>query len=87
MEDRQTEEQHPGPPWLLDEMPLEMAFECESVVRRIAQLTEEQTRELAAIGLRHNFRLVHMLRLSIDRVTELEEAIDSFCEQVTDPYV
>ena len=86
MEDQQTEEQHPGAPWLTPEMPLEMAFECESVIRRVAELSDVQARELAAVALRHNFRLVHMLRLSIDRVNELEEAIDSFCEQVTDPF-
>ena len=86
MEDQQTEEQHPGAPWLTPEMPLEMAFECESVIRRVSELSDVQARELATVALRHNFRLVHMLRLSIDRVTELEEAIDSFCEQVTDPF-
>ena len=83
MEDQQIDELHPGAPWLVGDLPLELAFECESVIRRIAELDDAQTRELAKIALQHNFRLVHMLRQSIDRVHQVEDAIDDLCEQLT----
>ena len=85
MEDQQAEEQHPGAPWLLGDLPLELDFECESVIRRIAELDDAQTRELAKVALKHNFKLVHMLRQSIDRVHEVEDAIDDLCDQITGP--
>lgn len=85
MEDQQAEEQHPGAPWLVGDLPLELAFECESVIRKIAELNDAQTRELAKVALKHNFRLVHMLRQSIDRVHEVEAVVDELCEQITEP--
>lgn len=83
MDDQKAEDHHPGAPWLVGDLPLELAFECESVIRRIAALDDAQTKELAKVALTHNFRLVHMLRQSIDRVHQVEEAIDDLCEHLT----
>jgi hypothetical protein len=83
MEDQQAEDQHPGAPWLVGDLPLELSFECESVIRKIAELNDAQARELAKVALKHNFRLVHMLRQSIDRVHEVEAVVDELCEQIT----
>lgn len=84
MDEPQVDEQDTGLPWLAVDLSLEMAFECESVVRKVSGLNEAQARELIEVALRHNFRLVHMLQLSIDRVHRLEEIIDELCQEPTD---
>lgn len=73
-----------APEWMATTLPLEVEFECESTVRRVDELNGEQAQELARVALRHNFRLVNMLRQSIDRVAYLEEVIDDIIEQPTD---
>ena len=68
------------PHWLNPELPYEIEFECESAIRRIEELDEDQCAELCRVCLRHNFNLVNFLRQSIDRVTDLERVIDELCE-------
>ena len=68
------------PHWLNPELPIEIEFECESAIRRIEELDEDQCAELCRVCLRHNFNLVNFLRQSIDRVTDLERVIDELCE-------
>lgn len=68
------------PHWLNPELPYEVEFECESAIRRIEQLDEDQTAELCRVCLRHNFNLVNFLRQAIDRVQHLEIVIDELCE-------
>ena len=68
------------PHWLNPELPIEIEFECESAIRRIQELDEQQCAELCRVCLRHNFNLVNMLRQSIDRVQDLERVIDDLCE-------
>jgi hypothetical protein len=62
------------------ELPYEIEFECESAIRRIEELDEDQTAELCRVCLRHNFSLVNFLRQAIDRVQHLEIVIDELCE-------
>tara|TARA_Y100000589_G_scaffold78506_1_gene72241 strand:- start:10288 stop:10545 length:258 start_codon:yes stop_codon:yes gene_type:complete len=80
MDSEKLEDAAAGPQWMNMELPIEMDFECESVIRRVDELTDEQTIELIKVCLRHNFRLVNMLRQSIDRVAHLEAVIDDLCE-------
>ena len=83
MEEQRLNDPEEGLHWLTPELPLQLDFECERTVRRVAELNPEQIRELAAATLRHNFRLVHLLRQSIDRVDYLEDVIDDLCEEIT----
>jgi len=80
MDEQQLEDAAAGPHWMNVELPIEMEFECESTIRRLDELNESQTAELVKVCLRHNFKLVNMLRQSIDRVAHLEAVIDDLCE-------
>ena len=68
------------PHWLNPELPIEIEFECESAIRRIEELDQDQCAELCRVCLRHNFNLVN-IPAPIDRPgAGLERVIDELCE-------